>query len=133
MATKEASAMPYPYDPYPNPYMPRTGYGFGNQYNQPQPQPQTNTYAFVNGIEGAKSFPMAPNQTVMLMDSDNPIAYMKTSNGMGQASIKYFKLVETSEAELKGSAKPAVEYVSRSDFDALRKQVEELLTTKKEG
>lgn len=127
--------MPYPYDPYNNPYAPRPSFGFGNQYNQPQPQPQpqANTYAFVNGIEGAKSFPMGPNQTVMLMDSDNPIAYMKQSNAMGQASIKYFKLVETSEAELKGSAKPAVEYVSRSDFDALRKQVEELLATKREG
>ena len=120
-----------PYNPYqPNPYgMPQ----YGNyQPAQPQGQ-QQNTYAFVNGIEGAKSFPMAPNQTVMLMDSDNPIAYMKTSNGMGQASIKYFKLVETSEAELKGSAKPAVEYVAKADFDILRKQVEELLAIKKEN
>lgn len=123
--------MPYPYDPYVNPYAPRPSFGFGSQYpQQPQPQPQTNTYAFVNGIEGAKSYPMGPNQTVMLMDSDNPIAYMKQSNAMGQATLKYFKLVETSEAELKGSAKPAVEYVSKADFDAFKKQVEGILTKK---
>ena len=111
--------MPYnPYNPYA-PYAPQPGYG------APQ-QPQQNTYAFVNGIEGAKSFQMAPNQTVLLMDSDNPVAYMKQSNGMGQSTIKYFKLVETSEDELK--AKPAnPEYVSRADFEALAKKVESLL------
>lgn len=123
--------MPYPYDPY-SPYQQRPGFGFGNQYPQPQ-QPQSNTYAFVNGIEGAKSYPMGPNQTVMLMDSENPIAYMKQSNGMGQATLKYFRLVETSEAELRGASKSSSEYVSKADFEALRKRVDEMLATKKEG
>lgn len=113
-----------PYNPYqPNPYgMPQ----YGN-YQQPQNQ-QNNTYAFVNGIEGAKSFPMAPNQTVMLMDSDNPVAYMKQSNAMGQATIKYFKLVETSESELKGPSKPNPEYVRKADFEAFAKKVEDFMS-----
>ena len=113
-----------PYNPY-NPYMP-----YGQQsFQQPQPQ---NTYAFVNGIEGAKSFPMQPNQTVMLMDSDSPVAYMKQSNAMGQATLKYFKLVETNETELRGAEKASVvsEYVTKSDFDALAKKVEELTAKK---
>ena len=118
-----------PYNPYqPNPYgMPQ----YGNyQPVQPQGQ-QQNTYAFVNGVEGAKSYPMAPNQTVMLMDSDNPIAYMKQSNAMGQATIKYFRLVETNENEIRGvQAKPANEYVLKSDFEALSKKVESLLAPK---
>lgn len=116
--------MPYPYNTYP--------YGTP-QYGGYQPAQNQQTYAFVNGIEGAKSYPMAPNQTVMLMDSDNPIAYMKQSNAMGQATIKYFKLIETNEAELKGqmSAKSDKEYVSRTDFDALSAKVEELLKKSK--
>ena len=126
--------MPYPYpNPY-QPYGPQPTYGFNpNQYgqSQAQQQAQTNTYAFVNGIEGAKSYPMGPNQTVMLMDSDNPIAYMKTSNAIGQATLKYFKLVETSEAEIRGGAKPAIEYVSKADFDELARRVEAL--TQKKG
>lgn len=119
--------MPYPYNPYPYGVPQYGGY-------QPAQSQQSNTYAFVNGIEGAKSYPMAPNQTVMLMDSDNPIAYMKTSNAMGQATIKYFKLVETNEAELKGqmSAKTEKEYVTRTDFDALSTKVGYILKKMKE-
>lgn len=119
---------------YNNPYNPYNTYPYGMpQYGGYQPAQNQQTYAFVNGIEGAKSYPMAPNQTVMLMDSDNPIAYMKQSNAMGQATIKYFKLIETNEAELKGqmSAKSDKEYVLRSDFDVLSTKVDELLKKSK--
>ena len=142
--------MPYnpynPFNPYGQPYY--GGYGYGQpsqptpspiptQPQQPQqPQQQLNTYAFVNGIEGAKSFPMQPNQVVMLMDSDNPVAYMKQSNNMGQSTIKYFRLVETTEAELKGGAsaapsKPSESYVHKTDFESLVRRVEALEAPKK--
>ena len=118
--------MPFnPYPPYP-PY-PQPNY-FQPQQSQPQ-QPQTNTYAFVNGVEGAKSYPVSPNQSVMLMDSDQPIAYMKTANGMGQATIKYFKLVETDEASARGKA-PNAEYVLKSDFDAFVKRFDAMMEKK---
>ena len=118
--------MPYNPNPYYQPYG-APNYNYGQSFQQPQQQ--SNTYAFVNGIEGAKAYPMYPNQTVMLMDNDNPIAYMKQSNGMGQATIKYFRLVETTEAELKGSPKPSVEYVTKEEFLAFK----ESMKSKKEA
>lgn len=127
--------MPYPYNPY-NPYGPQPNYGgFNNPYSMPNPQPNQpqqpqaqpqNTYAFVNGIEGAKSYPMAPNQTVMLMDSEQPIAYMKQSNGMGQATLKYFRLVEISEADLRAPQAPAAEYATKAELEALAKRIDAL-------
>lgn len=113
-----------PYNPYQQYPYPQPQYG---GFQQPQ-----NTYAFVNGIEGAKSYPMQPNQTVMLMDSDNPLCYMKQSNAMGQSTIKCFRLVEVSEADLKSSDKPKADYVSKTDFDALCAKVEGLLKKKGE-
>lgn len=110
-----------PYNPYPS-------YPYPQSYYPQQPQ---QTYAFVNGIEGAKSYPMQPNQTVMLMDSENPIAYMKQSNGMGQATLKYYRLVETSESELKGQVAKQTDFVSKADFDILSAKVDELLKKKK--
>ena len=100
---------------------------FGNSYNplpsyNYSPSRSMNTYAFVNGIEGAKSYQMLPNQTVLLMDSDNPICYMKQSNNIGQATIRIFKLEEVTEQ----SNKPN-EYVLKSDFDSLVKKVDELI------
>jgi len=108
--------------PYPNP-----------SYYNPYSQLKTNQYAFVNGIEGAKSFQMQPNQMVMLLDSDNPIIYKKTSNQYGQATIECFKMVPISENELKGTnVQPNQEYVLKSDFEVLVKRIDELTKAKEE-
>lgn len=76
-------------------YDPNFPFGYTPYYQQRQ-----NTYAFVNGVEGAKSFIVQPNQTVLLMDSDAPMCYMKQSNGIGQATLRYFKLVEVSAEDI---------------------------------
>lgn len=123
-----------PYSPYPsNPYG-QPMYGFNQPNNfQPQQAPQypqnENVYAFVNGVEGAKSYQLRPNQSVMLMDSEQPLCYMKSANAMGQATLRYFRLTEISEADAKGAnapATPAPEYVTKSDFNALARKVDEL-------
>ena len=102
-------------------------------YYNPYSQPKTNQYAFVNGIEGAKSFQMQPNQMVMLLDSDNPIIYKKVSNGYGQSSIECFKMVQISEEELRGiNVQPQQEYVLKSDFEALVKRIDELTKPKED-
>lgn len=112
-------------------------YPYGNVYhpynNQVQQQnynniPPMNQYAYVNGIEGAKSFQLAPNQTIMLMDSDNPICYMKSANSMGQSTLRYFKLIEIKESDLKNNPNNELnnDYVLKSDFEGLIKRVDEL-------
>ena len=102
--------------------------------------PNNNMFFNVNGYEGALQFSCLPNQTVllldtqnpylymkqanqmgqatiktfMLMDSEHPIAYKKTSNGMGQATLEYFLLKSVSEADLRASmASPATSTMLR--------------------
>lgn len=127
--------------PYGNPYQPYGYNPYGNLYqnnnqnfqqnNQQMQQTQANNYYYVNGIIGAKSFQMQPNQTVMLMDSDNPVCFMKQSNGMGQSTLRYFKLVEVNENDLTDNNEKKQnntnEYVLKSDFDVLSKKVDDLL------
>lgn len=114
------------------------GYGYG-AYNSYVPnnfqQPQMRQYSFVNGIEGAKAFQVQPNQTIMLMDSDDPICYMKQANNIGQATLRYFKLVEVSEQELRNvnQVQTNPDYVLKSDFDALVKRIEELTPQRKDS
>ena len=105
------------------------GYGY-NPYQQ-----QYKQYAFVNGIEGAKAFQVMPNQTMLLMDCDKPIVFMKTTDGVGKASIRYFKLVEVSEQELRNAnqVQQNQDYVLKSDFDALVKRIDELTNNTKKG
>lgn len=119
--------MPYqPYNNSPQPTQPNY-----NNIFQPQQPVQMNQYAFVNGIEGAKSFQMMPNQTIMLMDSENPVVYMKQSNSMGQSTLKYFRLVEINEQEVRDSsssnlAQPNSNYVLKEDFEVFAKKVDDL-------
>jgi hypothetical protein len=93
---------PYGYTPYPS-------------YNR-------NTYAFVNGIEGAKAYPMSPNQMVMLMDSDSPLCFKKQSDNTGKATLQCFKLVEMSEDELRG----IIPNSTSNEISALNKRIDEL-------
>ena len=106
-----------------NPY----GYPYNNNfYQQPQVQ-QPRQYAFVNGIEGAKSYQVQPGQMAMLLDNDNPIVYKKVANPFGQTTIEYFKLVSISENELKGiNTQPNIEYATKAEFEALVKRIDEL-------
>lgn len=131
---------PYGYGNYPFPYnnplynnyqQPTYPYG---QFNQPQvqPQPQQPTqykqYTFVNGIEGAKAFQLGNNQTMMLLDSENPIIYKKTSNEQGQSTIQYYKMIEISEDEVKNLNIAELDelYASKEDVEAINKKIDNL-------
>ena len=86
---------------------------------------QLNQYAVVNGLEGAKSYNMMPNQSMMLMDGSNPYVYMKTTNQMGQATIRCFKLVEEKLEEIEVASSP---YATKSDFNKLSEKLDDLIT-----
>ena len=96
-----------------------------NQYSNPSypHYNQTNTYAIVNGFEGAKNYPVGINQSILLMDSNSPIVYKKSTNVLGQYSIECFKLVQFDPRE---PISPPKEYVLKSDFDALVKKIDEI-------
>lgn len=113
---------------YFNPYMvgaPQTQYNTTNSSAQPQ-NTQLNVFAYVNGLEGAKAFFVPPNGRVLLMDSDNPIFYIKTANAMGQTTIRPYRFEEIQEQPA-----PKVDYVKQSDltaFDVRIKRLEDILS-----
>lgn len=45
--------------------------------------PQDNGIHWVQGEAGAKSYPVAPSQSIMLMDSENEVFYIKTVDASG--------------------------------------------------
>lgn len=50
--------------------------------NTVQQQP-SNGVVWVQGLSAAKSYPVAPNTTVMLLDSESSTFYLKTSDASG--------------------------------------------------
>lgn len=90
-----------------------------NNYSPYKQQQSTNTYAYVNGIEGAKGYQLYPNQTVLLMDSDNPIFYLKVANQLGQSTIRTFKFEEVLDTPTQN-----VEYVTKADLNNLIERIQ---------
>jgi hypothetical protein len=71
------------------------------QMQQPQPmmsQPQSNGIVWVQGENAAKSYPVAPNTTVMLLDSESSVFYLKTSDASGMPlPLRVFDYKERTE------------------------------------
>ena len=50
---------------------------------QQQAQPQNNGIIWVQGEQAAKGYPVAPNQSVLLMDSEQSAFYIKSADNAG--------------------------------------------------
>ena len=71
-----------------------------NPYGQQYPyQQQYIPLTFVNGIEGAKAYIVAPNQTVYLRDSDSDIIFIKSADPQGRYMLKAYNMVPVEKQE----------------------------------
>lgn len=71
---------------YNSPYNPVSA---GMGYSQLNKQEITEVY----GAQGAQAYQMAPNSSTILLDANEPVAYIKKTDGAGSASIIAYKLV----------------------------------------
>ena len=65
-------------------------YPYYNSYFQPQRQELIK----VNGIEGAKNYPLSSGSTVALFDAESDIMYIKSMDAGGFPSIRTFTFSE---------------------------------------
>ena len=99
------------------------------QYQQPAQNTQQNGIIWVQGEAAAKSYLVAPGQTVQLWDSEEKVIYLKSADGSGMPSMKVLDYTIRGEAE----AKPT-EYATKEDLAALSERIEKMkaeLTKKK--
>ena len=95
-----------------------------SQMNNSQP-------IWVQGINAAKSYPVAPNQTVTLFDSEANVIYLKSADVSGMPSMKILDYTmrdnDTQRAEIKATesfaTKEDIENI-RAEIDALRANFE---------
>lgn len=73
-----------------NPYQQYSPYGYApvSQQNVAgSVLPQQSQIIRVNGKNGAEAFRMAPNSSILLMDENDPIVWLKTSDGAGYCTV----------------------------------------------
>lgn len=130
------------YQPMPQPYADRLTQ-LQNQYQQavnvPQiqtiPQPQVNQgLLWVSGEIGAKSYLVAPNSTVLLMDSDAQRFYLKSADNAGMPSLRIFEYTEVTNSPTTSVNAPNFDenvlhdkFVTREEYEGLKRQYESIM------
>lgn len=112
-----------------------------NQYQQvvnaPQVQPITATQQvnqgllWVQGEAGAKSYLVAPNTTVLLMDSESSRFYLKSTDGAGMPNLRTFEYTEVSQNSTQAQNSHEFnfddKYVTRDEYEALKSQYDDIV------
>ena len=93
-------------------------------------QSSGNSITWVLGENAAKSFPVGAGQTVVLMDREEPIMYMKSVDQSGMPlPLRIFDITERTahHTESVVSKSETPDYVSRSEFDKFKEDVRQTI------
>ena len=86
-----------------------------------------NGITWVQGENAAKSFPVGAGQSVLLMDSESSVMYIKSTDQSGMPlplRIFDYKERKAGHSEAAGVAyNGSVEYISREEFDEFKEDV----------
>ena len=121
---------------YPT-YLPQQGYNaqqFAPQMGAVQQMQQHAQGApiWVQGEAGAKSFLVAPGQSLILMDSEAEVFYIKSTDASGvPLPLRIFDYTERTGVQRPSQAAqmPSVEYVTRAEFDAFVAKLAQMTVT----
>lgn len=99
-----------------------------NGYQQPQPTQMynPNSRKWVQGLAGAKSYLVAPNQTVDLWDSESQTIYVKSADASGLPTLKVldYTLRDNGSNLVENNVlNNEREFVSINDFKALESKL----------
>ena len=97
------------------------GYPYIQNYNMAQQQQQqaSGNINWVQGEAGAKSFLVAPGQAVLLMDSENNVFYIKSTDGSGMPMpLRIFDYKERiAVTKNEAFSVQMADYVTREEFE----------------
>lgn len=117
----------YPYYTLPNYNQPNYSNSVLQQNVQTQ---QGSSINWVLGENAAKSFPVGAGQTVVLMDREEPVMYMKSVDQSGMPlPLRIFDITERTaqHTETVVTKSETPDYVSRSEFDKFKEDVRQTI------
>ena len=97
-------------------------------YQQPQ---QPAPIIWVQGEEGAKAYMVAAGNSVLLMDSENSVFYIKSTDASGMPQpLRVFDYTERGKQAPQKPETVDDKFVTREEFDALRARFDALTADK---
>ena len=119
MAYPQYGYTPQTYFPPTQPMPDQLAY-LRQQQMQPMQQPAASPL-WVQGEAGAKAYPVAPGSSVILMDSESNVFYIKSADQSGMPTMRTFEYRErtaTHNPPVQAAQQPQGDYVTRSEFAA---------------
>lgn len=96
---------------------------------QQQTQPQSNGIIWVQGEQAAKGYPVAPNQSVLLMDSEQSAFYIKSADNAGMPQpLRIFDYSER-KAEQMPAQQAEQNFVTHSEFEEKLEEIKSMIKT----
>ena len=119
---------------YPNYY--QQTYNQQPYTQQPYTYTQSNnnnstSVVWVQGVAGAQAYPVAAGNTVMLMDSEDSVFYMKSTDNTGRPMP--LRVFEFKERTNESQQQPKVDLTNYVTWDAFEKRMDELEAKRKEN
>lgn len=109
------------------PYYGYQGYQVQPQSSQPQAQ-QSNGIIWVQGEAGAKSYLVAPNNTVQLWDSESQTIYLKSADASGMPSMRILDYTirpnSPTQNAMTGQNESSEKAVTQQDINTLQAQID---------
>lgn len=111
---------PYGFQPVSAPFDGTQQYGQGNiQGRQATPQ---SGLIWVQGLDEAERYPLAPNTAIVLWDINDPCVYRKQADATGKPTLKIYDLIERNVSDVKKKA----EYPTLDAFNDLKDEVRKI-------
>ena len=120
---------------YPNnaPYQPQ-----GTQSEAVQPAQQTmnqnnfnasqNSIIWVSGEAGARGYPIAPNTTVQLWDSDENVIYIKSADASGMPSMKILDYTIRENTDKKVGLLKSTDFATKDEVSKEIRRLEKMIS-----
>ena len=124
------------YAPYQNQYYTQLAQSYQPvqvpQQNVAPVQQSNNGIIWIQGENAAKSYLVAPNTPVLLMDSESQRFYLKSSDASGMPlPLRVFEYTETtkngSNSHSESSMIDLSTYATKAEFDAFRDEIQGIL------
>lgn len=102
-------------------------------YQYQQPNTGTSSLIWVTGRAGAQSYPIAPNSTVALFDSEAQVIYLKSADMTGMPSIKTLDYTIREIPSQTHENAPEATFATKEDISTLRAEINEIKEKLKHG
>jgi len=98
-------------------------------YVPTQWQAPSNSIQWVQGVAGAKGYMIAPNSSVLLMDSEETKFYIKSADASGMPNLRIFEYTEISpvKADIPTEKAEVENYCTKEEMDEIRAQIADIL------